>query len=290
MDADAKSLLRQLRQHRKALELYDKARMKMIDKEHRALALTDAIVQKELKAIGVDVNGLLKDTLTEAKELQRTHKKLLTLARPPMLPGESVFEIPPDPNVFDVKPPAVDGFGTYGAGLDRGINLPLGEMNFATSEQDSGWGWLGISGEANKVYLTTLVFEFTPPRAGNILVDAYVDVRGQFSISAHDHWYTDTRARLQLHVSSRLYQHYWEYGPTAVLLNESRTNSSNSGWLDQIQKVSYSTSVSESDTVLLFVEVSLGLFADSSHARVVVDFKTGADRRIRVPLIQIRYF
>ena len=290
MDANAKGLLRQLKQHRRAVETYENARMKLIEKEHRALALTDAVVQKELMAIGVDVKALLKDTAAEKKALQRTDKRFLALARPPILPGDLVFEIPPDPNVFHVKPPAVDGFGTYGAALDRGINLPLGEMNFATSEQDSGWGWVGFSGEANKSYLTTLVFEFTPPRAGNILVDAYVDFSGQFAISAHDHWYTDTRARLRLTASSRLYQHYWEYGPTATLLNEDRTNSSNSGWLKQIQKLSYSTSVSASDTVLLFVEVGLGLFADSSHARVVVDFRTGADRRIKVPLIQIRYF
>lgn len=289
MDANAKQLLRQLKQHRKVLETYDRARMKLLEKEHRALALTDAVVQKELAAIGVDVKALLKETAAEEKALLGTHKRLLTVARPPILPGNHIFDVPPDPNVFDVKPPAVDGFGTYGASLDRGINLPLGEINIATSEQDSGWGWIGFSGEANKTYLTTLVFEFTPPRAGNIRVDAYVDFRGQFSITAHDHWYTDTRARLLLRASSRLYQHYWEMGPTVTLLNEDRTNSSNSGWLDWTQNLSYTTSVSANDTVLLFVEVWLGLFADSSHARVVVDFRTGAERRIRVPLIQIRY-
>ena len=57
MDAHAKKLLRQLKQHRKEAATYEKARVKMIEKEHRALGLTDTVVQKELKAIGVDVKS-----------------------------------------------------------------------------------------------------------------------------------------------------------------------------------------------------------------------------------------
>jgi hypothetical protein len=244
-------------------------------------------VQRELKAIGVDVKTLLKDSATEAKQLPRVHKKLFALARPPILPGDLVIEIPPDPNVFDVKPPAVYGFGTHCAGLDRGLNLALGEMNLLVSEQGDGWGWQATAGSP---CLTTLVFQFTPPRAGNILVDAYVDFKGQFALSAHDHWYTSTSADIKLSVSSRLYQHYWELGPGETLINEHRTDSSNSGWIDRLVKLSYSTSVSANNTVLIFVEVVLDTNAHSSHAKVDVDFKTGAERRIRVPVIQMRYF
>jgi len=287
MDAHAKKMLLQLKQHRRAAEAYEKARLKMITKEHRGLGLTDAVVQKELKAIGVDVKALLKDSAAEARELPNVHKRLLALVRPPIIPGDLVFEIPPDPNVFDVEPPAVDGFGTNCSGLDRGLNLALGEMNLLVSEQGDGWGWQATGGSP---CLTTLVFQFTPPRAGNILVDAYVDFKGQFALSAHDHWYTSTRADITLSVSSRLYQHYWEFGPSETLIDEHRTDSSNSGWIDQLVKLSYSTSVSENNTVLVFVEVALDTNAHSSHAKVDVDFKTGAGRRIRVPLIQMRYF
>jgi len=287
MDANAKRLLRELKQHRKAAEAYEKARRKMIEKEHRGLGLTDAVVQRELKAIGVDVKALLKDTAAEEKELQKVHKKFLGLVRPTRVPGNLVLEIPPDPNVFDVKPPAVDGFGTNCSALARGLNLALGEMNLLLSEQGDGWGWQATAGSP---CLTTLVFQFAPPRAGNILVDAYVDFKGQFALSAHDHWYTSTRADITLSVSSRLYQHYWEFGTGETLIDEHRTDSSNSGWIDRLVKLSYSTSVSANDTVLIFVEVALDTNAHSSHAKVDVDFKTGAERRIRVPLIQMRYF
>lgn len=287
MDANAKKLLRQLKQHRRAAEAYEQARLKMVEKEHRGLGLTDAVVQGELKAIGVDVKTLLKDSATEAKELHKVHKRLLALVRPPTIPGDLVIEIPPDPNVFDVKPPAVDGFGTNCSGLDRGLNLALGEMNLRVSEQGDGWGWQATAGSP---CLTTLVFQFTPPRAGNILVDAYVDFKGQFALSAHDHWYTSTSADIKLSVSSRLYQHYWEFGPGETLINEHRTDSSNSGWIDRLVKLSYSTSVSANNTVLILVEVVLDTNAHSSHAKVDVDFKTGAERRIRVPVIQMRYF
>jgi hypothetical protein len=71
MDAHAKKLLRQLKQHRKEAATYEKARVKMIEKEHRALGLTDTVLQKELKAIGVDVKALLKDTAVEARSCRK---------------------------------------------------------------------------------------------------------------------------------------------------------------------------------------------------------------------------
>ena len=286
MDAHAKKLLRQLKQQRKALASYEKKRLKMLEKEHRGLGLTDAVVQKELKAVGFDVKALLKDTAAEARELQEMHKKFLALLQPPKAPGDRVIEVP-DPNLFNVRPPAVDGFGTYCAAMGRGLNLAIGEMNLLVSKQGDGWG---LKATAGGPCLTTLVFQFTPPIAGNIMVDAYVDFKGQFALSAHDHWYTSTRADITLSVSSRLYQHYWEYGPSETLIDEHRTGSSNSAWVDRLVKLSYTTSVSANDTVLIFVEVSLDTTAHSSHAKVDVDFKTGAERRIKVPVIRVRYF
>ena len=288
MDEKSEQLLREIKKYQKSTAAYEKARLKMIKREHRALGLTDAVMQRELKSINVDVKSLLKDTAAEKKELQRTHKRFLALVRPPILPGDLVLEIPPDPNVFDVKPPAIQGFGGGSfSDADCGFNLALGETNLLVSEQGDGWGWQATAGSPG---ISTLVFLFTPPRAGNILVDAYVDFKGQFAISAHDHWYTSTSADIALSVSSRLYQHYWEFGPGETIIDEHRTSSSNSGWVDRIVKLSYSTSISANDTVLIFVEVVLDTNAHSSHAKVDVNFKTGAERRIKVPLVQIRYF
>lgn len=287
MGTNAENLLRQLKKYQRSAEAYELSRLKLIEREHLALGLSDAVVHRELKAIGVDVKALLKETAAEKKGLQQTHKKFLTLVRPPILPGDLVFEIPPDPNLFEVRPPALDGFGTGCSGLDRGLNLALGEMNLKLSQQGDGWGWQATAGSP---CLTTLVFRFIPPRAGNVLVNAYVDFKGQFAISAHDHWYTNTNADITLSVSSRLYQHYWELGPSETLIDEHRTSSSNSAWVNRMVKLSYSTTVSANDAVLIFVEVLLDTNAHSSHAKVDVDFKTGAERYIRVPLIQMRYF
>jgi len=287
MDTNAAKLLKQIRKYQKSTAAHQKAKQARHVRQSRALGRSDKEMQKLLKTMGADVQSLLKETAAKERELREAHKTYLAFVRPPILPGELVLEIPPDPNVFDVKPPAIDGFGTHCLGIDRGFNLALGETNFQWSEQGDGWGWQATAGSP---CLTTLVFQFTPPRAGNVLVDAYVDFKGQFAISAHDHWYTNTNADLTLRVSSRLYQHYWEFGPSATLLDEHRTDSSNSGWVDRIEKLSYTTSVSANDTVLVFVEIELQVSAHSSHARVDVDFKTGAERRIRVPVIQVRYF
>jgi hypothetical protein len=287
MDANADKLLRQLKQHRRSAAAYEKARLKAVRQEHRSLGLTDRAVQGELKTLGLDVKALLHHTAAEEKALRNVHKRFLALKRPPRLPGDLVFQIPPDPDVFDVRPPAVQGFGGGSfSDAECGFNLALGEMNLLVSQQGSGWGLQATAGSPG---VSTLVFHFTPPRAGNVLVDAYVDLQGQFAISAHDHWYTNTNADITLRVSSRLYQHYWEFGPSETLIDEHRTSSSNAAWIDRLVNLSYSTSVSAHDSVLIFVEVVLDTSAHSSHAKVDVDFKTGAERYIRVPVIRLRY-
>ncbi len=84
MDANAEKLLRQIKEYQESVTAYETARLEIIEKEHRALKLTDEGVQKELKAIGVDVESLLKDTAAEEKELKKMHKKFLALVRPPI--------------------------------------------------------------------------------------------------------------------------------------------------------------------------------------------------------------
>ncbi len=285
MDTNASKLHKQIRKYYKATAAYQKTKRALHVRKSRELGFSDKGMQKMLKKMGADVPSLLQETADKKEELKEAHKIYLESVRPPILPGK--FEVPPDPNVFDVRPPAIDGFGTKCTGMDRGFNLALGETNFQWSEQGDGWGWEATAGSP---CLTTLVYQFAPPRAGNLLVEAYVDVKGQFAISAHDHWYTNTSADLTLNVSSKLYQHYWEFGPSVTLLDEHRTDSSNSGWVNQIVKLSYTTSVSANDTILIYVEITLDLSAQSSHARVDVDFKTGAERRIWVPVIRFRYF
>jgi hypothetical protein len=77
MDAKSEQLLREIKKYQKSTVAYEKARLKMIEREHRALGLTDAVVQRELKSINVDVKSLLKDTAAEKKDFRRTHKKFL---------------------------------------------------------------------------------------------------------------------------------------------------------------------------------------------------------------------
>ena len=135
MDANAEKLLRQLKQHRRSAVAYEKARLKAVERELRRLGPTDRAVQGELKTLGLDVKALLHHTAAEEKGLRSVHKKFLALERPPRLPGDLVFEIPPDPDVFDVRPPAIQGFGSGSFNdAECGFNLVLGEMNLLVSQ------------------------------------------------------------------------------------------------------------------------------------------------------------
>lgn len=288
MDTNSVKQVNQLKRYYKLLEKYEKSKQALHVRQSRGLGGSDKEAQRMLQRMGLDVASLIQDSQIEAQKLTEAHKAFLDFVRPPTLPDNNVLQIPPNPNVCDVHPPAIAGFVSIPENCsDCGLNLQLGEINFKMSQKGDGWG---LSGQVGMRRLITLVFQFIPPRAGNVQVDAYVDFKGQFAVSAHDHWYTSTHAYLDLSVSSKLYQHYWENGPSVVVLHEDRTESSNSGWVDRYVKLSCTTSISANDPVLISVQTDCSIVAQSSHARVDVDFATGAERRVRVPVIRFRYF
>ncbi len=285
MATHSTSFLEQIKKYYESLAAYEKGRQDLLLKQSRALRPTDKMMQEQLKKMGADVPALLEESKVNARKLQEAHKAYLGYGVGPVMPGNNI--VPPDPNVFDVRPPALEGFPTNCSAVNSGFNVALGEMNFMASDQGDGWGWEASAGSP---CLFTLVYMATPPRAGDVQVTVYVDFAGQYAISANDHWYTSTSADLKLSVSSRLYQHYWENGPSLKVMEEHLTDGSDSGWIVGIEPLSYTTSISAQDAIFIFIEVDMDIHAQSSDARVDVDFYTGAERRIRVPLIRFRYF
>jgi hypothetical protein len=289
MDRNAEKLLKEIKKYVRSAAAYEKAKAQLHKKQSREMGLSNSTMQKQLKLLGIDVKPLLEESAALEKKLPTVHKNFLAFQKPPLLPGNFVIFEPPDPNVISIVPPAIDGFGGgYFSDADCGFNLALGETNFQVSYQGGNWGWDG--GPSGLFHYSTLVFSFAPPKPGNILVEPYIDFKGSYAISAHDHWYSSTEATFRLRASSRLYQHYWENGPFITLIDEDFTDSSDSGWITTVEKLSYTTSVSANDTVLIFIEIELVAGARSGDARTDVDFKTGAERRIKVPVIQMRYF
>ena len=125
-------------------------------------------------------------------------------------------------------------------------------------------------------------FYYFPPFSGELLVEPHVDFQGDVAVSAHDHWYTSTHAELRLKLHFDLFQHYWDGEQTATIINEHRHNSSAAYWANNHRIMSKSLSVSAHDVVWIKRTTSLFVKAQSSHAHVDCNFRTGANRRIRV--------
>ena len=125
-------------------------------------------------------------------------------------------------------------------------------------------------------------FYYFPPFSGELLVEPHVDFQGDVAVSAHDHWYTSTHAELRLKLHFDLFQHYWDGEQTATIINEHRHNSSAAYWANNHRIMSKSLSVSAHDVVWIKLTTSLFVKAQSSHAHVDCNFRTGANRRIRV--------
>lgn len=283
------TFLGKVKDYDRALTAHEQTKLNVINEQRRKFGDTETRWVKNLQSIGIDTDSVSKDFARAEKELKSAHKIYFETAGnlSVALPGNFGILVPPDPDIFDTFPPCVDAWGGGGfTDEDCGFNLSRGETNFKSLRQGSGWG---LTATAVGHSTSTLVFRLTPPRAGDVRVDAYIDFKGVFAISAHDHFYTSTNAKINLKVSSRLYQHYWEEGPVSTIIDEYHTDSSNSGVVDQQVRLRYSTSLSANDPVLVFVKCDLVIDAHSSHARAEIDFRTGASRHIRVPFIRFTY-
>lgn len=249
---------------------------------------TDEEVKAELKKAGINVSVLEEESKKSAQQLERAHKELLEIEPPPARRGRK------EPILMQrvaalagshtwLWPPAYEGWGNA---EECGFNLDLAGINTELHSTGRGgdWGW-GAFGYSTQ--FCTLWFYYFPPEDGDLLVEPHVDFQGNVAVSAHDHWYTSTHARLQLRLHFDLFQHYWDGEQTATIIDEHRHDSSAAYWVDDHRIMSKTLSVSADDIVWIKLTTSLWGFGRSDHAHVDCDFRTGASRRIRVEHIWV---
>lgn len=249
-------------------------------------AVTDSDVKADLERAGLNVGALEEESDRSVRRLERVHDDLMKVEPPPRSRGrkdrikmERVAALAGSHTWL--FPPAYEAWGNS---EDCGFNVGLAETNQKRDSKGSGWGW-GAAAYATRY--CTLWFYYFPPRAGELLVKPHVDFQGNVSVSAHDHYYTNTHAALRLKLHFDLFQHYWDGEQTATIVNEHRHSSSTSYWVDDHRIMSKSLSVSADDIVWIKLTTSLYVEAHSSHAQVGMDFRTGGRRRIRAEHIWV---
>ncbi|HRV96283.1 MAG TPA: hypothetical protein P5526_29290 [Anaerolineae bacterium] len=255
---------------------------------------TDKQGRAALEKAGIDVRVLKEQSSEAVKQMEKAHKELLTIGPPPARSGRQqppallnyLSSFRPDVALTNYRcdwfyPPLQDAWGN---GEECGFNLDLGEINIAAHSTGDGWG---LAATAYSWRYCTMWYVYFPPAAGDILIEPHVDFQGNVAISAHDHWYTSTVAKLKVNLLFDLYQHYWDGEEKAVIIDEHRTDSSTAYWVDDHRVMSKTLSVSAHDPVLIKLTVAYYVVAHSSHATVDFDFRTGAERRIRLEHIKI---
>lgn len=254
---------------------------------------TDKQGKTALEKAGINVRALEEESSEAVRQLERSHKELLTIGPPPARSDRKqqallnyISSLRPEVALTNYRcdwfyPPLQDAWGNS---EECGFNLDLGEINIAAHSTGDGWG---LAARAYSWRYCTLWYVYFPPVAGDIFIEPHVDFQGNVAISAHDHWYTSTVAELKVKLHFDLYQHYWDGEETAVIIDEHRTNSSTAYWVDDHRVMSKTLSVSAHDPVLIKLKVAYYVVAHSSHATVDFDFRTGAERRIRVEHIKI---
>ncbi len=278
--------LKEFRQDDEARWKYEADEIERQSKILKGMGRTDEQFKAELQRAGINVSVLEEESKKDVQEIKRAHDALRKIKPPPtkrgrkgMLAMQSVGALA-DFRTY-LFPPAWEGWGNAET---CGFNLALGEVN--TDRHLTGDGW-GIMAVAYGTQYCTLWFYYFPPNAGDLLVEPHIDIQGDVALSAHDHWYTSTHAELELKIHFDLYQHYWDGEETAIIIDEHRHSSSTAYWIDNHRIMSKTLSVSANDIVWIKLTTSLYVVAHSSHAHVDCDFRTGANRRIRVEHIRV---
>ena len=274
----------------------------------KAMGRSDQQFKTELQRAGINVAALEEDADKELQKWKRAHEEISKITPPPprrgrkdrlildqiaamkscarlTIPGPSIPDIdfPGYPRPTVIYPPASFGYGTVEY---CGINLALGEINIAGSLTGDGWGWTST---ASSPHYCVLIFHYVPPRAGNILFQPHIDFQGTVVLNAHDHWYTSTHARLKMKLHYDLHQHYWDGEQVMTLIDEHGGNINTAYWFEEHLVLSKTLSVSAGDVVTIKLQVSVDAHAQSSHAHVDYDFRTGSDKYIRVETIVLSY-
>jgi hypothetical protein len=200
-----------------------------------------------------------------------------------------VFHIPtvwlplaPPPTNTQLTPPAIS-CDSSGAQCDS----ILGDMNLRVTSSGGGGAWGLLATASGPPDFASLRFMFTPAAGGDLYVTARVDISGTVYVVAHDHWYTSTSATAKLTIGCRLFQQYRDDGPSMVIVNENRTDSSAAYWVVDSFYPSASTTVDAGVPVLIDVWATLEGHGHSDHATVDCDFASGADNHIRVPNVDV---
>ncbi|MBL8341385.1 MAG: hypothetical protein JNL30_07935 [Rubrivivax sp.] len=278
--------LKEFRQDDEAIWKYQAQEQRRQLEVLRKLGRSDEGFKASLAKAGINVQVLEEESAREAQQFRKAHEELGKIEPPPSRRGRK------DPLLMQnvaalagshtwIFPPAWEGWGNAET---CGLNLALGEVNIESHQTGDGWGLAAV---AYGTQLCTLWFYYFPPRAGELLVEPHIDFQGNVAVSAHDHWYTSTHAELELKVHFDLFQHYWDGIETATVVDEHRHDSSAAYWVDDHRVMSKSLSVSANDIVWIKLTTSLYVVAHSSHAHVDCDFRTGANRRIRVEHIWV---
>lgn len=285
-----KAQLKEFRQEDEARWKYEAEERQRQMRILEGMGRNDEQVKAELKEAGIDPSVLEQQSEKRTRKLEEAHNALFQVEPPPAKRGckepillQHLAAASELSTAMWLFPPAYEGWGDA---EDCGFNLELGEFNIKRHSTGVAGAW----GRGNYIpwrEACTLFFYYFPPRSGDLLVMPHVDFQGNVAVTAHDHWYTRTEARLDLSLHFDLYQHYWDGEQVVSIIHELRRDSSAAYWFDRHQVVSKTLSVSANDIVWIKLAIVFQAVGRSDHAIVDFDFRTGASRRIRVPHIWI---
>ena len=169
----------------------------------------------------------------------------------------------------------------------EGEEVPYTVINTGAERIDSrsqAWGEGWFDGDYSQAH-GYLAFKFNPPHWGHLHISVWPRIHGYYSLSAHDHWYTSTSARVELDHWVQVHQNFWRTRAYVRRLTLSGSNLTRWGRIDSQFAQTYRTTVGAGDTVTIRVGVRLYSYAKSSHAYSKLDFLSGSGNYVSVPYV-----
>ncbi|MEA3217063.1 MAG: hypothetical protein QOJ19_3219 [Acidimicrobiia bacterium] len=292
VDSRVATLLRQFRETDQARMNWE-AETAAAELAARRRLKSDASVQAELQATGVDVRALEAESSRSAASVARAfaagEEPEGVMVAPPRLGamvagafhGAPLHTLSADVVTQVLSEPAFEAWGNAEV---CGANLQLREVNLLGVSHGSGWGWDAVGVVPQEC---TLWVAWWPPRAGDLTVRLNVEAKGRLRAIAEDHWWSGTSADAHLEVRFDLYQHYFDGEIRRKVVDFYSQNADVNRVISESFAMVKTLSVSDQAPVLIKFTTAFWVLAHSEYAAVRCDFRTGDHRYVRLTEIDL---
>lgn len=284
--AELQADMQKLEAKEKAAGVMRRAKEKAIRDRYRLMNVTEAAWETILKEEHELQEAAVKQLLNGVRP------KLLQPQAPPpdpTLPDNVIrnvkLAIPADVTLVASDPHIIPAPTARPATTVRTLHLGSQVKDAAVAVRGSGAGW---GSGSQQTVCAVFSYAFRPDHTGVISFNFPVVLRGFHILRANDSWWTSKEAKVEVAVTTKVCQYYWQTEGWRTLLTERGDTIDHADRNDQVNFVGRSATVGALDWVGFHIVVRLYAYARGSGSYAEANCAVGAANYIQIPWVTVQ--